>query len=59
MRRVLLACLWLMGGLSLLVSAGCNAAIQALLIDQGIGFLSAISAAATTSLIQQWFGPQG
>jgi len=39
-----------------LLCAGCDGEIKAMLIDQGIGFLSAISAAAATSLIQQLFG---
>ena len=53
MRRFAARCAKGVSAVLLLCSLGCNAEIQALLIDQGIGFLSAITAALSTSWIQQ------
>lgn len=40
----------------ILACTGCSGELKSMLIDQAIGFISSISAAGATSLIQQWFG---
>jgi hypothetical protein len=51
-----MVCARVLAAAMLLGAIGCGTEVKNVLIDQGIGFLSAISAAATSSLIQQFFG---
>jgi hypothetical protein len=39
-----------------MISTGCDSTVKGIVIDQLIGFASSITSAATTSLIQSWFG---
>jgi len=56
MRRFFVTRIKILPALAAFLCIGCSSEVKALLIDQGIGFLSTISAAAATSLINQLFG---
>jgi len=56
MRRFPMVCARVVAAAMLLGAIGCGVQVKNTLIDQGISFLSSITAAATSSLIQQIFG---